>query len=107
METDLLDHATEFSFMPAGATWGDRDVDYFTVRASWCAEGRWAVFWMGRCWNKNTRQWQFNPAEPNRQYLADCRFSRDEAVRIARELPNVMTVMGKDWAAANAARTGL
>lgn len=99
MEPDLLPHATEFSFLPAGASFGDNNVQYFTVTVSRRSNGLWAVLWMGQCWNARTKDWEYEPSPSGRSedFLVECRLSLQDAVRVAHEAPNTLTVNGKTW----------
>ena len=55
----LLSHATEFAFHPEDASFGDKDVHYFTVRVARRSADKWAVLWMNQCWNKKTKSWEY------------------------------------------------
>lgn len=94
---DLLAHATEFSFLPEGASFGDREVFYFTVTVARRSNGLWAVLWLDQCWNKKTRSWEYEPRDRSQKFLRECRLSLDDAVRIARAMPDSLTVNGKSW----------
>ena len=59
MTADLLSHATEFAFHPEGASFGDKEVHYFTVTVSRRTAGKWAVLCMNQCWNKKTQSWEY------------------------------------------------
>lgn len=97
MDADLLAHATEFEFYPEGAAFGDKEVFYFAVRAVRRSDDLWAVLWMDRCWNHVTEDWEYEPRDRSKQFLRECRFTFDDAVRIARSKPDRLTIMGKSW----------
>lgn len=46
MDSDLLPHATEFAFLPEGASFGDKEVYYFTVTVARRSDDLWAVCWL-------------------------------------------------------------
>lgn len=96
MDAELLAHATEFSFLPEGASFGDREVFYFTVTVARRTTG-WAVLWMDQCWNKKTRSWEYEPRDRSQNFLRECRFTLDDAVQIARSTPDGLTINGKSW----------
>jgi hypothetical protein len=97
MDPDLLAHATEFTFLPEGASIDDRDVFYFTVTVARRSNDMWAVLRMTECWNKETQSWEYEPRDRSAKFLRECRFSLDEAVRIARAMPDTLTLMDKSW----------
>jgi hypothetical protein len=97
MDSDLLAHATEFTFLPEGATIDEQDVFYFAVRVAQRSNGLWAVLRMNECWNRKTKDWEYEPRDRSQTFLRQCRFTLDEAVQIARALPDTMTIMGKSW----------
>lgn len=99
MTTDLLSHATEFAFHPEGASFGDKDVHYFTVRVARRSADKWAVLWMNQCWNKKTKSWEYEsqPSSRTDKFLRNARFNLDEALEIAAGKPEGLTVMGKSW----------
>ncbi|HEX9225352.1 MAG TPA: hypothetical protein VF885_01695 [Arthrobacter sp.] len=94
---DLLAHATVFAFRPAGTTADTFEIDAFTVLVSLHAGGLWAVTWAGHCWN-GTGWEHSSPPSHKKAFLRRCRFSRDEAVRIASGLPDLVNVNGRTWA---------
>lgn len=97
MDAELLPHATSFAFLPDGASFGDKEVEYFTVTVARRSAENWAVLWMGQCWNKVSQLWEYEPRERDQAFFRECRFPLDEAVRIARGMPDGLTVMGKTW----------
>jgi hypothetical protein len=97
VDADLLPRATEFAFHPEGATFGDKEVHYFTVTVARRPRDRWAVRWMNHTWNKVAQRWEYEPSEPEPEFFRECRFSLDEAVRIARAMPDGLTINGKTW----------
>jgi hypothetical protein len=96
---DLLAHATEFAFHPEGASFGDKEVHYFTVTVARRSAEKWAVLWMNQCWNRKTQSWEHEsfPSSRTKKFLRDARFSLEEAVQIAAGKPDTLTVMGKSW----------
>lgn len=97
MDSHLLAHATEFTFLPDGASIGDKEVHYFTVTVSRRSNDLWAVLWMAQCWNQKTRSWDYESRDRSQAFLRECRFTLDDAVRIARAMPDVLTIMDKSW----------
>lgn len=97
MDPDLLAHATEFTFFPEGAKDGDKEVHYFTVTVARRSNNLWAVIWMTQCWNKETRSWEYEPRDRDKKFLRECRFTLDEAVQIARAMPDTLHINGKTW----------
>lgn len=97
LPSDLLAHATEFTFLPEDASIGDREVFYFTVTAARRSDDLWAVLWLDQCWNQKTQDWEYEPRDRSQKLLRECRFTLDEAVRIARSKPDILTVMDKTW----------
>lgn len=97
MTLDLLAHATEFEFYPEGASFGDYEVVYFSVRVARRSNDLWAVLWMGQCWNHVTQDWEYEPRERSKKFLAECRLPLDEAVKVARSKPDTLSVNGKTW----------
>ena len=97
---DLLAHATEFAFLPEGASFGDREVQYFTVTVARRSADKWAVLWMNQCWNKKTQSWEYEslPSSRTTKFLREARFSLDEAVKVARSKPDTLSVNGRTWA---------
>lgn len=57
--------------------------------------GAWAVRWLGRCLDRNG-QWEFEPLPSARtdEWLADHRFDRDTALRLAHAAAPQLTVKG-------------
>jgi hypothetical protein len=97
MDSDLLPHATEFSFLPEGASLGDKEVFYFTVTVSRRSNDLWAVLWMNHCWNNKSRSWEYEPRDRSKKFLRECRYTLEDAVQIARSLPDALSVNGKSW----------
>lgn len=95
---DLLAHATEFAFYPTGCEPGNPDARYYIVRVARKGQDRWAVMWMGECWNGS--DWEYEPLPSNRpdDFLDRCRFPLDDAVRIAAALPDTLVMNGRTWA---------
>ncbi|ACL42311.1 hypothetical protein Achl_4360 (plasmid) [Pseudarthrobacter chlorophenolicus A6] len=97
-DSDLLPFATEFEFYPEGAGFDDREVFYFAVKVARRSNNLWAVLWLNQCWNHVTQDWEYEPRDRSKKFLAECRLPFDEAVRIARCMPDTLTVNGKTWA---------
>lgn len=98
--TELLSHATEFTFRPDYGDLNDRfsddpeHRDAVTVAYRGPAEkggdpDRWAILsddtW---CWSRATRAWVYerSPSNWDANFRTDCRFSRDEAVALVPEI---------------------
>lgn len=90
---ELLSHATEFTFLPAGATPHDRDaVRYFAVRVVWRGGDGWAVTHMADCWSLDG--WHYGSMASNRVE----EFPLEEAVAIARNVVDSVSINGSTWA---------
>lgn len=84
---DLLAHATRFRFLlyPEGHEYWDTALMEVTVE--WRGDDRWAVLSRGFCFDAvGTNGYESIPSERKDEFLARFRFTRDEAVRIAREV---------------------
>lgn len=96
---ELLSHATEFTFLPAGASPHDRDaVRYFAVRVVWRGGNRWAVTHMADCWSLDGWQYESMPSSRTEEFLAISRFPLEEAVAIARNVVDSISINGSTWA---------
>lgn len=104
---DLLQHATEFVFTPAGTDRKDPDTRHFRVTVSWRGEDTWAVTWMGECWNGTEWEWEPSPSSREEDFLARCRFSLEEACNHARTLADTVMPNGATYAQWQARRTAL
>lgn len=98
MISDLLPHATEFVFTPAGTDRTDMDARHFRVHVSWRGAETWAVVWMAECWNGTG--WEYEPLNSSRDddFLARCRFTLEDAVKHARTLPDTVSLNGSTYA---------
>lgn len=96
--TDLLEHATEFVFTPAGTDRNDPDTRHFRVYVSWRGGDTWAVVWMGECWNGS--DWEYEPLNSSRgdHFLARTRFAVEEACAMAEGLADKVGPNGLTWA---------
>lgn len=94
---DLLVHATVFEFYPEGGGFDDYEVFYFTVQVARRSNDLWAVLWMNQCWNHVTDDWEYEPRERSKEFLAECRLPFEEAVKVARSKPDTLSVNGKTW----------
>lgn len=96
---ELLAHATEFTFLPAGASANDPEaMRYFAVRVVWRKGGRWAVTHMGDCWSSDGWQHESLPDSRTDTFLAGARFPLEEAAAIARSVVDSVTINGFTWA---------
>ena len=85
--SELLAYASEFRFKlyPEGHEYVDIATTAITV--AWRGDNRWAVSEGGFCYDAlGHREYESIPTEREAEFLARFRFSRDEAVRIAREV---------------------
>ncbi len=87
---DLLGLATEFtvSVLPDGHV----DQPTFAVTVNYTGRGLWAIRNLSRCWNGDERDWVWEPSPSNRDddFFAACRFTRDDALRIADEIAHAV-----------------
>lgn len=94
---DLVAHATEFTFRPDYGALNDefsddpewRDAVVLSWRGPSSVEGgnpdRWAILHQHHlCWSRSGRKFVYEPFPSARDaaFLADCRFSLDEAVKL-------------------------
>lgn len=108
-EGNLLAHATEFIFTPAGTERDNPDARHFRVSVSWRGKDTWALVWMGECWNGSA--WEYEPLASSRDddFLERCRFTLEDAARIAAGLPDILRVNGRtfaEWEALRPAAAG-
>jgi hypothetical protein len=104
MTADLLPHATEFVFTPAGTDRTNPDTRHFRVYVRWSGGDTWAVIWMGECWNGTDWEWEPLPSSYDDDFLARCRFTLEEACRHARSLPDAVMPNGATYVQWQAAR---
>lgn len=84
---DLLDHATEFQFLlfPEGHEYFD--IAELSVSVEWRGPDSWAVKARGSCRDVDgVAEWEPQPSGRTDEFKRRFRFSRDEAVRIARDV---------------------
>lgn len=87
MTDDLLDYATEFQFLVFPEGHPDGDLDHEAVTVVWRGDDRWAVkIRSGYIDAAGITVAESIPAGRADEFEARFRFSRDEAVRIAREV---------------------
>ena len=82
-DASLFDAATRFVFSPLPRDHVDHDL--FSVAVEWRGNDRWAVLLRGSwCWSQSCT-WDWEPMPPSRDdaWLAEHRFTRDEAIAIA------------------------
>lgn len=94
---ELLAHATEFTFLPAGAHADEFDAVRFAVKVSWRGNNRWAVTRAGDCWGPDGWDHEASPANQSPEYLAALRYPLEEAITLARQLVDGVTVNGRSW----------
>ena len=95
---ELLAHATEFTFLPAGASTGDRDVSRFAIRVAYRADGLWAVTRDGEFWGPDGWAYEMSPSSRTPDFIARHRFPLEQAVAIAANLVDGLTINGRTWA---------
>lgn len=84
---DLLAHATAFRIpiYPEGHQFPDIAAQAVTVE--WRGDDCWAVIVQGSCFDaRGRREYEPSPSSRGPDFLARFRFTRDEAIRIAREV---------------------
>ncbi|MCU6481935.1 hypothetical protein [Arthrobacter sp. A2-55] len=94
----LLEHATEFAFLPTGAERGQPDVDLFTVTVSSRSPGRYAVLYKGSCWDGEGWVYESMPSSRTGEFKARTRFPLAEAVGLGRAFADTVTINGHTWA---------
>lgn len=96
MADDLLDYATQFRFRlyPEGHRFVD--VAEYAVTVEWRGGDRWAVMERVFCYDATgTAEYESIPSDRTDEFKARFRFSRDEAIRIAREV--VVPQLRAEW----------
>lgn len=102
---ELLARATEFTFLPPGASSGEPDVDIFSVKVTWRGDDRWAVQWMGQCWGPGGWVYEPGPSNRTKTFLRAHRYTAERAVELAQTLVETISINGTTWAEAQARRT--
>lgn len=97
-ENDLLAHASEYTFLPAGAHPDDVDAVRFAVKVSWRGHGLWAVVRSGECWGPEGWKNEASPYHQTPHFLAAHRYPLANAVTIARQLVDGISDNGRTWA---------
>lgn len=95
---ELLSHASEFTFLPAGAQADDDDVSRFAVKVSWRGHDRWAVTRFGDCWGPEGWEHEASPSNRTPEFLAVHRYGLEDAIALARQLVDGVVVNGRSWA---------
>lgn len=100
---ELLQHATEFSFLPPGMDRSDPHARYFDVQVSRRSEGKWAVVSMGQVWCDGEwahEKWVYEALPSNRteEFIASTRFPLEEAIEIAQKATETVTHVGFNYA---------
>ena len=74
----------------------DINRDLFTVRVERRGEDSWAVMRRSQCWNRRTKQWDYEPLPSSRTeaFKRTHRFPLDQALDIARKVAPTLSVMG-------------
>lgn len=102
---ELLARATEFTFLPAGASPGEPDVDIFSVKVVWRMRDLWAVQWMGQCYGPDGWVYEPSPSNRTKAFLGSHRYTAERAVELAQALVETISINGTTWAEAQARRT--
>jgi len=95
---ELLQHATEFSFLPPGLERTDPNARYFEVKASRRGEGKWAVVCMGEVWDGEYWVYESLPSNRTEEFIAKARFPLEEAVQIAQAATETVKLVGFTYA---------
>lgn len=95
---ELLAHASEFTFLPAGAHPDDTDAIRFSVKVVWRGDDRWAVTRSGDCWGPDGWVLESSPYNRTRKFLAAHQYPLEEAVALARQLVDGVSINGRSWA---------
>lgn len=103
-DAELLSRATEFTFLPAGASPGEPDVDIFSVKVTWRGPDLWAVQWMGQCYGPDGWVYEPSPSNRTKTFLATHRYTAERAVELAQSLVETISINGSTWADAEARR---
>lgn len=96
---ELLAHATEFVFTPRVEE-GEEEVEafrHFRVYVQWRSEGRYAISRYSEIWDG--KEWVYESLPSNRtdEFIAKTRFSLEDAVAMAQELPDKLRVNGRTY----------
>lgn len=100
---DLLSHATEFSFYPAGADRSDPSIYHHRITVAERSPGKWAVIHMFQCWDGKKWVHENMPSSRTEKFLKKARFPLEEAVEIAISQVDKAKVNGRtysEWQAA-------
>jgi hypothetical protein len=94
----LTDHVTEYTFYPSSLRPGDREAHAWAITVSWKSEGRWAVVRGSECLDAEGR-WDYErlPSARATEWKKRFRFSREEAIRIAREMVDTIVINGRTY----------
>lgn len=72
------------------------DASHFTVCVEWRGRGLWAITRHGECLSASgVWEYETRPSERSDEWLAQHRFPYPEAIRLAREIAPLLTVMGR------------
>lgn len=96
---ELLAHATEFVFTPTVEE-GEQDVEafrHFRVYVQWRGADKYAISRFGEVWNGEDWEYESLPSNRTDEFIAKTRFSLDEAVAMAKDLPDKLSVNGRTY----------
>lgn len=88
---------TEVTLIPTGMKWDDYEMSSYSIRVSWRGVpndeglGGWSIDNGGRTLNHD-KKWEWSPRDPSHRWL-----DFDEAVAIADELIDTISVNGRTW----------
>lgn len=88
---DMFEHATEFTFAPAGSRPTDHDFFFYLVKVRY-RYGSWTVTNLDRSWNGSA--WE---RETGNEPDGAPRYDRDTALRLARQLVETVEHRGLTW----------
>lgn len=93
----LIDHATTFTFTPAGTDRSDMATRHFRVKVEWRGGGRWVVVHSLCLWNGD--DWEYEPTNSSQDdaFRSRTGFTRDEACTLAQQLADTVELDGCTW----------
>jgi hypothetical protein len=94
---NLLDHATTFTFVPAGTNRADLDTRHFRVKAEWRGDDNWVIAHSLGLWNGT--DWEYEPTSSGYtdDFIARTRFTREQACTMAQQLADTVELDGLAW----------
>lgn len=86
---ELIQYATQFTFLPEGADTAKYPKDrYFAITVEQRSHGTWAITTMGEVWNRKRQSWELEPRNSSlsEDDFTTLRFTLPEAIETAQKL---------------------